>query len=302
MKNTPVSKDDALAPAFDIVGGGQALVPLVFSSPHSGSRYSGRFLKMTQLDPLTLRRSEDAFVDQLFMPCLSLGAPMLRAHFPRAWLDVNREPYELDPVMFSGHLPPFANTRSLRVAGGLGTVPRIVADRREIYAAPLPVSEALERIETLWKPWHQALRGLIEQGQSQFGTIILIDCHSMPSVFSAETGENGGPRADIVIGDRFGTSCAPWIAQNAEQSLRQAGYKVQRNKPYAGGYITEHYGQPARQCHALQIEINRALYMNEATFEKTSGFDELAHDLKTCAQSLMAEYAHRNNGLSQAAE
>jgi N-formylglutamate amidohydrolase len=166
--------------AFETIEPARLASPLVFSSPHSGSTYPQRFLAASRLDPLTLRRSEDAFVDELFLPCVGLGAPLLRALFPRAYLDVNREPYELDPQIFDGRLPEFANTRSLRVAVGLGTIPRVVGDAQPIYRKPIPVADGLRRIETLYHPYHTELKALIERARGWFGLAVLIDCHSMP--------------------------------------------------------------------------------------------------------------------------
>ena len=197
--------------------------PLVFSSPHSGSIYPRRFLAASRLDPLTLRRSEDAYVDELFLPCVALGAPLLRALFPRAYLDVNREPHELDPQVFEGRLPEFANTRSLRVAVGLGTVPRVVGDAQPIYRAPLTVAEGLGRIEWLYRSYHRQLRALIDRARATFGLAVLIDCHSMPSNAADIAG------LDIVLGDRHGASAAPEIVEVLEGGLRAAGYRVRRN-------------------------------------------------------------------------
>lgn len=191
---------------------------------------------------------------------------MLRAHFPRAFLDVNREPYELDPRMFDGALPPHANISSMRVAGGLGTVPRLVAENMEIYRGRFPVEQALERIETIYKPYHATLRKLIARTHVEFGMSILIDCHSMPGNVHLP---GSGHRPDFIIGDRYGTSAAAELSRVAVELLEQLGYAVARNKPYAGGFITEHYGRPTRGLHALQIEINRGLYVDEATLIKS---------------------------------
>ncbi len=272
---TPSPPPD-LAPPFELIEPAARRSPVVLNSPHSGARYPEPFVRASRLDPLTLRRSEDAFVDELFLPAVLLGAPMLRAHFPRAWLDVNREPYELDPRMFEDRLPPFVNTRSLRVAGGLGTIARIVGDSHEIYRGRLPVAEALERIERVYKPYHACLYGALAETQMRFGVALLLDCHSMPS-----TGNVRGERfrADVVLGDRYGTSCAPEISLMVERALTQAGYTVARNRPYAGGYITEHYGSPSSGIHALQIEVNRGLYMDEQRHVKSAGFDRLQADL-----------------------
>jgi N-formylglutamate amidohydrolase len=225
---------------------------------------------------MALRRSEDAFVDELFAGATELGAPLMAARFPRAYLDLNREPYELDSRMFDGRLPPFANTRSMRVAGGLGTIPRIVADGQEIYGSRLSVDEALHRIEWLYKPYHLTLRQLVRRTAQSFGHAVLIDCHSMPS---SSVSRDEGAKADIVLGDRYGTSCAVVLIDLVEMALRRRGYTVVRNKPYAGGFITEHYGEPALGRHALQVEINRSIYMDERSLQKKPRFASLANDM-----------------------
>jgi N-formylglutamate amidohydrolase len=248
-----------LNPPFDVCEPAGVQHPLVLSSPHSGAIYPRAFLEASRLDPLTLRRSEDAHVDALFEPATRHGVPLLRARFPRAFLDVNREPYELDPQMFAGRLPDFANTRSLRVAAGLGVIPRLVGDAQPIYRETMPVSAAMQRIATLHRPYHARLGELLDAAHARFGLAVLIDCHSMPST----TPDVGG--CDIVLGDRYGSSAARWIVESLESSLRAAGLVVRRNKPYAGGYITEHYGAPGAGRHAVQIEINRSLYMDERT-------------------------------------
>jgi N-formylglutamate amidohydrolase len=226
---------------------------------------------------VALRRSEDAFVDELFAPIVGLGAPLMTARFPRAYLDVNREPYELDPRMFEGRLPPFANTRSMRVAGGLGTIPRIVADGQEIYRGRLSVDEGLRRIEWLYKPYHRMLRQLVHRTARSFGRAVLIDCHSMPSTSLAK---EEAAKADVVLGDRYGTSCSTVLTDLVEAALRSRGYAVVRNKPYAGGFITEHYGEPALGRHTLQIEVNRALYMDERSLARRPDLPKVAGDLR----------------------
>ena len=258
--------------------------PLVFSSPHSGSLYPEAFLAASRLDALTLRRSEDAFVDELFLPCVALGAPLVRAVFPRAYLDVNREPYELDPKVFDGPLPDFANNRSLRVAVGLGTIPRVVGDAQPIYKRPLPVSEGLARIEALYRPYHASLAALTERARERFGRALLIDCHSMPS----NAADVGG--WDIVLGDRFGGSAAPIVIETLETSLRASGYRVRRNKPFAGGYITEHFGAPGAGIHAVQIEIARALYLDERRIVLNDQWTALRDHLFVAAKALAAEF------------
>ncbi|MCB1487442.1 MAG: N-formylglutamate amidohydrolase [Bauldia sp.] len=295
----PTPNDPPATPAFEILSPDQQCVPLVFNSPHSGRVYPESFLAASRLDPWTIRCSEDTYVDELFASAVGQGAPLLRANFPRAWLDVNREPYELDPKMFSGRLPDFANVRSVRVAGGLGTIARIVSESEEIYDRPLDVAEALERIEAYYKPYHQALHDLVARTRSAFGLAVLVDCHSMPS---ATRGGAGRLRPDIVIGDRYGTSCAVELTDMAAQILTQLGYSVSRNKPYAGGHITEHYGRPCQGVHALQIEVKRCLYMDERSLEPTAGFEPLRKDLSIFVQGLAGAIGSGLLSLPDAAE
>lgn len=283
-RNEAEAIERELSPPFSVVRPPKLKVPLVFNSPHSGRVYPRAFLASSKLDPLTLRRSEDAYVDELFNFATALGTPLLHAHFPRAYLDVNREPYELDPVLFRDGLPHYANTQSVRVVGGLGTIARIVSETEEIYREPLPVEAALERIHRLYVPYHEALAALLVEAKREFGLAVLIDCHSMPS--STRT-DRRTTRPDFVLGDRFGTSCGSELTRLAAHSLESLGYGVALNKPYAGGYITERYGNPARNFHALQIEINRGLYMDESRFEKQSGFARLKADLTALARELI---------------
>lgn len=278
------TEDFADAPAFELRAGDGPHLPFIFNSPHSGRHYPHRFMAMTRLDSSAIRRSEDCYVDQLFAGVAGFGAPLLAANFPRAYIDVNREPWELDPRMFADPLPAFANIRSPRVAGGLGTVPKLVGEGLEIYAGRLPLSEAAARIEAVYKPYHACLTRLMDQTQAAFGYAVLVDCHSMPA--SIRVGERG-MRADFIIGDRFGTSATAGLTEYAISLLSAMGYKVAHNKPYAGGFITEHYGRPAQGRHALQIEVNRGLYMDELTLQKTSGFVHLADDLTRFARDLI---------------
>jgi N-formylglutamate amidohydrolase len=263
---------------FDVREPEQQTIPFVFNSPHSGNRYPAEFLANSNLDALSIRRSADHFVDELFGDAPELGAPLLLAHFPRAYLDVNREPYELDPRMFDGPLPPYVNIGSMRVAGGLGTIPRIVAENMNIYRKRLPVEEGLARIETIYKPYHACLRRLIARTHARFGLGVLIDCHSMPGNIRLAGSDL---RPDFIIGDRYGTSASAELSRAAMQFLEGMGFTAVRNKPYAGGFITEHYGRPVRGLHALQIEINRALYVDEITLEKRSEFPLIAAALST---------------------
>jgi N-formylglutamate amidohydrolase len=274
---------DEFDPPFEAIEPAQCRGPVLFNSPHSGRVYPRAFLLTSRLDLPTLRRSEDSFVDDLIAGLVERGHPIMRAHFPRCYVDVNREPYELDPRMFEGRLPSFANTRSMRVAGGLGTVARVVGDAQEIYDQRIAVAEALRRIDALYKPYHRTLRRVFIHLQREFGAAILVDCHSMPSTTG---GRDERPRADLVIGDRYGTSCVAPVTETVEQTMRGFGYVVNRNKPYAGGFITEHYGNPASGLHAVQLEINRALYMDERRYERSASFDRLAGELAILADRL----------------
>lgn len=256
-------------PAFETVKPRRQTAPFVFNSAHSGRDYPERFLKMTRLDPISIRQSEDAFVDELFERAPHMGAPFLRAHFPRAYLDVNREPYELDPKMFGERLPGKVNSTSPRVAAGLGTIARLVAENKPIYRERLKLDDAAMRVEGIYVPYHATLQKLLTDTANQFGFAILIDCHSMPRL--TRSGDKTPP--DIVLGDRYGTTCAPNIVDMAETIFAGAGFKVARNRPYAGGHITRTYGRPLHGIHALQVEISRHLYMNEVTLEKNDGFD-----------------------------
>ena len=277
---------EELDPPFTLLSPREQSVPFVFCSPHSGRVYPKAFLDASRLDAHTLRKSEDCFVDELFAGVVDLGAPLLAARFPRAYLDVNREPYELDPELFFDAVPSHANTQSVRVVGGLGTIARIVADGEEIYARRMKVGQALERIDRLYKPFHAALAETIESTRAVFDQAFLIDCHSMPSTSSSQ---GAGGRPDFVLGDRFGASCDSRLTRLAREVLTGLGYEVQLNRPYAGGFITEHYGRPARGIHALQIEINRALYLDEVRLRQTAGFDRLRQNLTTLAQRLFRD-------------
>ncbi|MGO4197234.1 N-formylglutamate amidohydrolase [Rhizobium sp. YAF28] len=267
-------------------------IPFVYNSPHSGRVYPPEFIAQSRLEGISIRRSEDHYVDELFGAAVDLGAPLLLANFPRAYLDVNREPYELDPRMFDGLLPPYANINSLRVAGGLGTIPRIVAENMEIYARRLPVQEGLERVESVYKPYHSTLRRLIARTHVQFGFGVLIDCHSMPGNVRV-AGSNARP--DFIIGDRYGTSASAELSRTAIGILEEMGFAAIRNKPYAGGFITEHYGRPSRGLHALQIEVNRSIYVDEVTLEKRPDFDIVATAV-TSFMRQMAEYVEKFSG------
>lgn len=251
------------------------VLPVVMASPHSGRDYPESFVARSRLDARALRRSEDCFVDEIFRPAVDLGVPLLEALFPRAYLDPNREPFEFDPGMFEGALPSYVNSRSPRVAAGLGTIPRIVASGEEIYRQRLRFAEAVERVDRCYYPYHAALRALIDQTRAAFGFCILVDCHSMPSIdLPPEAAASGA--MDMVLGDCFGSACDAVLTRVAEETLTDLGYVVGRNAPYAGGYTTRHYGRPGDGVHALQIELNRSLYMDEVALARRPYLDTLA--------------------------
>jgi N-formylglutamate amidohydrolase len=288
-----------ITPSFSIHEPAEHKAPVIFNAPHAGNLYSQDFLNSSRLGSLALRRSEDAHVDKLYAGVVQLGAPLMVAHFPRAYLDLNREPYELDPRLFNSKLPSYANARSVRVAGGLGTIPRVVGEGQDIYPGRITLEEGLGRIEALHKPYHRALQNRLNLAAAKFGAVLLIDCHSMPTP-SAKPGQSLPP--DIVLGDRFGRSCSAAITGFLEQAFQARDYRVARNRPYAGGYITEHYGQPANGRHAIQIEISRALYMNEFSLEPTANFVRLAQDLVAIAAQLMRMAPTLLSSMREAAE
>ncbi len=275
-----------LTPPLDVHMPEEWAVPFVFCSPHSGRVYPETFMAQSRLSPQALRRSEDCYIDELFDFAPTVGAPLIAARFPRAYVDVNREPYELDPELFQEALPDFANTQSVRVLGGLGTIARIVSDSEEIYDKPLSLAAAYERIDRLYQPFHTTLDNLLQTARDKFGYAVLIDCHSMPS---ASLSHPTARRPDFVLGDRFGSSCNTRLTRAFREAATELGYHAQLNRPYAGGFITEHYGRPQHRLHAIQIEINRGLYLHETHFKKTKYFDQLRTHLAYITQRLISE-------------
>lgn len=263
--------------------------PLVFASPHSGRLYPDQLMAASLLDQATIRRSEDAFVDDLIGEGLGHGASLISAAYARAYVDVNREPYELDPVMFEDELPDYARGRTPKVAAGLGSIARIVAEGQEIYSRKLTFAEARERIETVHAPYHEALRGLLDEGRTRFGAVLLVDWHSMPSAAARPAHREG---FDVVLGDRFGATCSETVIGAVEAAFAAQGYRVARNTPYAGGYTTEFYGRPAEGVHVLQIEISRGLYLDEESLEPSEGYGRLKSSLVSVFTALAAVAGH----------
>lgn len=264
-------------PPWRLLAPAEQTAPVVFASPHSGRDYPPEFIAASRLNVVSLRGSEDAFIDEIFAAAPDFGAPLLCARFPRAYVDANREAFELDPAMFTDPLPDYVNTRSPRIAAGLGTIARVVTDGEDIYHEPLRFEDALGRIEALYRPYHKALQGLLQATQERFGGCLLVDCHSMPSgQLAPELGAGDGNKpADMVLGDCFGTSSAPAVTDIAKAALEASGFTVALNKPYAGGFTTRHYGRPREGVHVLQVEINRALYMDEKLVRRGPGLPAL---------------------------
>ncbi len=254
--------------------------PVIFASPHSGRDYPASLLKNARLDRHGLRQSEDSYVDLLFEAAPRHGAPLLRALFPRAYVDVNRARDELDPRMFADELPADADARSNRVIAGLGVIPRIVADGQDIYARKLRLADAERRLASCYDPYHAVLARLIDAAIGAFGCAVIIDCHSMPSAGGAPMRPGERP-IDFVLGDRFGASCASAVTELADATLTDMGYETARNAPYAGGYVATSYGRPATGVHVLQIEINRALYLDEKRITRTEAFEDLRASMTT---------------------
>jgi N-formylglutamate amidohydrolase len=282
--------DDA-EPPFVLIEPFRRTTPLIFASPHSGRRYPRDLVTVARVGLGSLRRSEDAFVDELFAGAAAHGAPILCASVARAFVDLNRDPAELDPDMFTDS--PFAPLHggamhTARVQAGLGAIPRIAGDGQEIYWRKLPGAEAERRLALVHRPYHAMLTALVNEAVSQFGCAVLIDCHSMPS------SARGPLQPDIVLGDMFGASCHPSITALAEATLRRMGYRVSRNTPFAGGHTTQVYGRPFRQVHALQVELNRSLYLDERSMERGSGFRRVRADMERLAAALAEAELHRS--------
>ena len=284
--DVPIAPSLVPADAVVVLQPARQTVPIIFASPHSGRSYPEELLAAARLDALSLRRSEDCFVDELFGAAPDHGAPLLAATFPRAYCDANREPWELDPTMFADKLPSWVNTTSARVGAGLGTIARVVASGEAIYRDKLAFADAERRVSTCWQPFHDTLGAMIAATQAKFGFCLLIDCHSMPS--HGHTARSGGRPADFILGDAHGTACTPRATRLVESLLIGQGYTVRRNDPYAGGYITRHYGRPREGVHALQIEIARELYMDEGRIERLPRFPEVRQDITRFITGLAA--------------
>jgi N-formylglutamate deformylase len=277
---------------------GARTTSVVFSSPHSGRAYPPEFLSASVLDERLIRSSEDAYVDELFGAAPDFGAPLLAATAPRAFVDLNRAAEELDPALVEGVAKSAHNPR---ICSGLGVIPRVVANGRVIYRGKIARADAEARIAQHWRPYHAALRGLVEGSLAGFGEAILIDCHSMPHEAIEQVCPAGARRPDVVLGDRFGAAAAGEIVERIEAAFAGAGLRVARNSPFAGAYIAQAYGRPSRSCHVVQVEIDRALYMDEATVRPKPGF-EAFRAVMTSVVAELAAIGRRGEALPLAAE
>jgi N-formylglutamate amidohydrolase len=247
---------------------------VIFASPHSGRDYSRDFLRTTVLNAHSIRSSEDAFVDDLFAAAPKLGAPLLLADVPRAYVDLNRAAEEWDPALIDGHRATIQNPR---IASGLGVIPRVVANGRAIYRGKLTAFEVQRRLDAHWHPYHRAVQSLLDEAHAACGEAILIDCHSMPHEAVDGVARAGLRRPDVVLGDRFGASAGADVMERIESALTRAGLTVSRNAPFAGAYTAQHYGRPSRRQHVVQIEIDRSLYMNELEIRPNAHFETFRH-------------------------
>lgn len=263
--------------------------PVIFASPHSGKIYPDSMRDLLCVPLSDLQRTEDAFVDELYLPAVQHGAILLSANYARGFVDLNRDVRELDASMFHDGLPRTAGMPSPRVKAGLGCLPRVGASGRDIYAAPMSKQDGMFRLDAIYDRYHHALQDQIERLKSDWSDIVIIDCHSMPS---RQPGKSSMP--DIVLGDRFGSSCSSKLTSIVERRLRREGLSVTRNAPYAGGYTTRRYGRPRRGIHVLQIEINRGLYMNELEVEKSAGFERLSVQVSALIEDIV-DFALREN-------
>jgi len=301
-KNGKMSGDfnassDAPAKPVEMIWPPRLSSPLLLASPHSGRDYPSGFLAQSALNRATLRQSEDCYVDLLIEPATRLGVPSLKALFPRIFIDPNRDAAELDPQLFADPLPSQAQITSPRVLAGLGVVPRVAADDRSIYAGQLAFREAEDRLERYYRPYHRSLQAAIKHIRTAFGQCLLLDCHSMPSAGAplltdgrdkpglttasvtkemagngVDRGARSGGEADFILGDCYGGACSDAVTAHVESFLLKAGASVRRNNPYSGGYVTQTYGRPAEGVHVLQLEINRRLYVDEASLTPNAGF------------------------------
>lgn len=286
--HTVTSAETPNLPAYELRRPESLRAPVVFASPHSGTHYPEAFVASLQVPMMDVRRTEDAYVDELFSTCVDAGAVQLRALYGRCYVDLNRDSRELDVEMFSDGPPRSCGMPSARVRAGLGCLPRIASTGRDIYGGKLTRDEGRQRLDLVYDAYHGQLDGELEAMRDAWSVCYIIDCHSMPS---SQPGRPSLP--DIVLGDRFGSSCENALTSRVERAFRALGYSVSRNAPYAGGHTTRRYGKPRRGAHALQIEINRSLYMNEADLSRTNRFDQVRTDLSAVINDVIEHVVRR---------
>ncbi|WP_106746818.1 N-formylglutamate amidohydrolase [Yoonia maritima] len=269
--------------SYDLIRPAVRSTSVVFASPHSGRDYTSAFLNVAELDATEIRSSEDAFIDQLYDEAPNFGAPFINALAPRAFVDLNRGPDELDPALIEGvHRKP----HNPRIASGLGVIPRVVANGRHIYRGKISLSDAHNRIANYWRPYHDQLQTLMDESNRAYGESILIDCHSMPHEALMTMNLQNAPRPDIVLGDRFGSTASAGIMDRVEAAFVDVGLRVARNAPFAGAYIVQKYGRPSKSQHAIQVEMDRALYMNEQTLEPNADFASFKSLIRAATASI----------------
>ena len=277
----------AFGSAVDILRPDVWRAGVIFASPHSGQLYPEGFTARAAVPLTELRRNEDAFIDKLFSSAATFGAPLLSARFPRCFVDVNRAPDELPEAWLNEKELRDASTQpTVRANAGLGVVPTKLSETRDIYKKPLNPRFVRARLVSLYQPYHDALQGLVTESSLEFGHSLLIDCHSMPGFAPM-----GSRRPDIILGDRFGVSCHPETIAAIEAAFRSLNYTVARNYPYAGGYVTSHYGKPMSGIETLQIEVNRDLYLNPVTLRPKRSYDRLAENLATIIKGIIESRA-----------
>lgn len=265
-------KAQYMRPAFRLEMPAQTTTPVVVASPHSGRHYPQDFLEASVLDERGIRSSEDAFMDMLVAGAPGLGAPLLAAEYPRAFIDLNRSPDELDPGVVDG---VGRVVQTPRISSGLGVVPRVVANGRAIYRGKLSRAEAEARIDAVWVPYHRQLDALMQAATDRYGIAVLLDFHSMPHEALDSVARPGARRPEVVLGDRFGASAAGHLVDALEAGFVEAGLTVSRNAPFAGAYVAQRYGRPGQRRHAIQVEIDRALYMDERMIRPNADFDRV---------------------------
>lgn len=270
----------AFNPPFHINPPKNNPVPVIFNSPHSGRIYPDAFIRQSLLSKMQLRKNEDAFIDILFNSVTHMGAHLMCAHFPRCFVDINRAPYDL-PFCGDEHPHPI----SQRAAFGFGVIPTVIAEGMDIYKRPLKPEVIQARLDRIYKPYHAALHGLIHTLLGMSGRVLLLDCHSMPS-----QSPSGVRRPDIILGDRHGLTCRPETLYMIERNFRKLGYEVERNYPYAGGYITSHYGHPKQGIEVVQIEINRDLYLDQGTLKLKTDYNQLQDNLRHISHEIISEF------------